>query len=317
MRAAIKKGDVKMRVGVIGTGKMGKNHVRVYSELRGVDEIYVYDVNKANAERMKEYGAVVVTDLNELLNKVEIASICASTQYHFELARKAIEKDVNILIEKPITVNAKEGRELINLLKGKDLVVGVGHIERFNPIVGEIKKIVSKPTYIEIKRHNPASKRITDTTVVEDLMIHDIDILFNVLMKNEKDFDIYSAGNGDLYKTLVVFKNTVASLSASRMASKKIRTIYIETEDFTLEGDFMSQEIYVYKKPEKYHIEDEKYMQENIIEKVLINKIEPLKVELKMFVDAVEKHKEFPVTPEQAVRNIELADFIRNKGNKI
>ena len=306
-----------MRVGVIGTGKMGKNHVRVYSELRGVDEIYVYDVNKENAKRMKEYGAKVVDDLDELLNKVDLASICASTKYHFEIAKKAIDKEVNILIEKPITANAEEGKKLVNLLKDKDIVVGVGHIERFNPIVGEIKKIVTNPVYIEIKRHNPASKRITDTTVVEDLMVHDIDILFNVIMNDKADFKIYSAGNSDLFKVLVVFDGTVASLSASRLASKKIRTIYIETEDFTLEGDFMSQEIYVYKKPEKYHIEDEKYTQENIIEKVLINKIEPLKVELKTFVDAVEKHKEFPVTPEQAVRNIELANFIRKNSNKI
>jgi len=300
-----------MKVGVIGTGTMGRNHVRVYSELKAVEEIYVFDLNKNRADRMKEYDAIICDSVEKLLNNVDAVSICVPTKYHFDVAKKVIEKNIHCLVEKPITLTVSEGEELLDLLRDKNLVVGVGHIERFNPIVNEIKKIIKNPYYIEIKRHNPASARITDSSVIEDLMIHDIDIVFNVLF-DENEYRIYSAGNSNLCNVIVTFGDSVTALSASRMASKKIRTIYIEEEDFTIEGDFMAQDIYIYRKPEKYRMENERYMQENIIEKVLVNKIEPLKVELKTFVDCVIKGKEFPVTPEQALKNLKICEEIKN-----
>jgi len=300
-----------MKVGVIGTGTMGRNHVRVYSELKAVEEIYVFDLNKNRADRMKEYDAIICDSVEKLLNNVDAVSICVPTKYHFDVAKKVIEKNIHCLVEKPITLTVSEGEELLDLLRDKNLVVGVGHIERFNPIVNEIKKIIKNPYYIEIKRHNPASARITDSSVIEDLMIHDIDIVFNVLF-DEDEYRIYSAGNSNLCNVIVTFGDSVTALSASRMASKKIRTIYIEEEDFTIEGDFMAQDIYIYRKPEKYRMENERYMQENIIEKVLVNKIEPLKVELKTFVDCVIKGKEFPVTPEQALKNLKICEEIKN-----
>lgn len=300
-----------MKVGVIGTGTMGRNHVRVYSELKAVEEIYVFDLNKDRADRMKEYDAIICDSVEKLLNNVDAVSICVPTKYHFDVAKKVIEKNIHCLVEKPITLTVSEGEELLDLLRDKKLVVGVGHIERFNPIVNEIKKIIKNPYYIEIKRHNPASARITDSSVIEDLMIHDIDIVFNVLF-DEDEYRIYSAGNSNLCNVIVTFGDSVTALSASRMASKKIRTIYIEEEDFTIEGDFMAQDIYIYRKPEKYRMENERYMQENIIEKVLVNKIEPLKVELKTFVDCVIKGKEFPVTPEQALKNLKICEEIKN-----
>ena len=156
-----------MKVGVIGTGTMGKNHVRVYSEFKAVEEIYVFDSNKDRADRMKEYDAIVCDSVEELLDNVDAVSICVPTKYHFEVARKVIEKDVHCLVEKPITLTVSEGEELLDL-KDRSLVVGVGHIERFNPIVNEIKKIIENPYYIEIKRHNPASARITDSSIIEE-----------------------------------------------------------------------------------------------------------------------------------------------------
>lgn len=300
-----------MKVGVIGTGTMGRNHVRVYSELKAVEEIYVFDLNKDRADRMKEYDAIICDSVEKLLDNVDAVSICVPTKYHFDVAKKVIEKNIHCLVEKPITLTVSEGEELLDLLRDKNLVVGVGHIERFNPIVNEIKKIIKNPYYIEIKRHNPASARITDSSVIEDLMIHDIDIVFNVLF-DENEYSIYSAGNSNLCNVIVTFGDSVTALSASRMASKKIRTMYIEDEDFTIEGDFMAQDIYIYRRPEKYSMENERYMQENIIEKVLVNKIEPLKVELKTFVDCVIKGKKFPVTPEQALKDLKICEEIKN-----
>jgi len=302
---------------------MGKNHVRIYSELKEVEEVYGFDVDKEKAKRLKEYGVIVCDSMEELLERVDVVSVCVPTKYHLEVAKRAIEKDVHCLIEKPITLTVKEGEELVNLLENKGLIVGIGHIERFNPITEEIEKIIENPLYVEIKRHNPASARITDSSIVEDLMIHDIDIVFNVLYKplqglrgrgaepHSGDYKLYSAGNNDLCKALIKFDSSIVSLSASRKASKKIRTVYIEEEDFTIEGDFMNQEIYVYRKPGKYDIENERYMQENIIEKVLVNKIEPLKEELKTFVRCVKKGEEFPITPAQALNNVRICEEIR------
>ncbi|TFH48136.1 MAG: Gfo/Idh/MocA family oxidoreductase, partial [Methanothrix sp.] len=164
-----------MDVGVIGVGAMGRNHVRVYSELKGVDTVYVYDPVTENAERSREF-ATICKSLPELLGKVDAVSICVPTRYHFDTAKKVIDAGVNCLIEKPITLTVEEGLQLLRIIEGKELVVGVGHIERFNPIVAEMTKIAQRPDYVAIKRHNPTSSRITDASVVEDLMIHDIDI---------------------------------------------------------------------------------------------------------------------------------------------
>lgn len=298
-----------MNIGVIGTGSMGRNHVRVYSERKDVERVYVYDINKENMKKMEEYGAIVCDSMEYLLNRVDAVSVCVSTKHHLNIAKRAIEEDVHCLIEKPITSTVREGEELLNLLEDRDLTVGVGHIERFNPIVGEIKKIVKNPLYVEMKRHNPTSARITDSTIVDDLMVHDIDIVFNVLF--DGNYDLYSAGNIDLCTALIKFNSSIIFLSASRKASKKIRTIYIEEEDMSIEGDFMNQDIYVYRKPGKYSVEDERYVQENIIEKVLVNKVEPLKEELKTFVDCVKHEREFPITPVQALNNLRICEEIR------
>lgn len=299
-----------MKVGVIGTGTMGKNHARVYSELKGVEDVYVFDLNKTNVTEMRKMGFVVCDSMNELLDYVEAVSICVPTKHHLAAAKAAIEKNVPCLIEKPVTISVEEGEELVNILKNKSLIVGVGQIERFNPIINEIKKMVVNPFFVELRRHNPLSSRVTDSSVVEDLMIHDIDIVFNVLFNNSK-YKIYSGGTADVCKAMVTFDSSIASISASRRSCKKIRSIYIEDEDFTIEGDFMAQEIYTYWKPEKYGMDREKYTQENIIEKVLVNKVEPLKVELRTFVDCVKKNVQFPVTPEQALNNLRICEEIK------
>lgn len=299
-----------MDVGVIGVGAMGRNHVRVYSELKGVGDLYVFDPNPENAARAGELATICASQ-EELLSRAEAVSICVPTRDHFEVAREAIRAGIGCLIEKPITLRVEEGERLLDLLQGEDITVGVGHIERFNPIVEEIRRIARRPDYVSIKRHNPTSSRITDASVVEDLMIHDIDILFNVLFRGEEEYRIYSAGSRNVCEAMVVFRGSVAALSASRLASKKFRTLYAEAEEFTTEGDFMTQEVYIYRKPGKYGVENERYLQENIIEKVLVNKVEPLKVELKAFLEAVSDSRPFPVTPQQALMNLRICEKIR------
>jgi len=306
-----------MEIGVIGAGTMGRNHVRIYSELKDIGKVYIYDVNGDAAKRMGEqYGeGVIVSDsMDSLLEKVDAVSICAPTKYHFEIARKAVEKGISCLIEKPICLTSREGEKLLKVINIKDdLVVGVGHIERFNPIVKEIMNLIISPKYMEIRRHNPASSRITDADVVSDLMIHDIDLVWNHFM-NGISYELYSFWDSDLCKAITRFGNCTVSLSASRIACKKIRAIYIEDDEFSIDGDFMNQDIYIYRKPQKYRENNSRYVQENIIEKVLVNKVEPLKEELKTFVKCVKEGKQFPVTAEQAVLNLRIVEEIKEKG---
>jgi predicted dehydrogenase len=297
-----------MDVGVIGVGTMGKNHVRVYSELRGVNSLGIYDVNTRAAKELGEkHGATVYGSIGELLDNSDAVSVAVPTQFHSSVVMQVFSKKKSVLIEKPICATAGEAKQLMKKAP-EGIIIGVGHIERFNPIVAEIKKIINKPLYVELKRHNPASARITGSSVVEDLMIHDIDILLNVFFENP--CDIHSVGNADVMSVLMNCNGIPVSLSASRRASKKIRLFYVEDADFTIEGNFMTQEVNIYRKPGQYQIEAERYVQENIIEKVMVNTVEPLKRELETFIDCVNKNRPFPITAEQAIRNLEFCEKI-------
>jgi len=298
-----------MDVGVIGVGTMGRNHVRIYSELKSVNSLGIYDVNAEAAKDLgKKHGATVYTSIGELLDHSDAVSVVVPTQFHSKVVGEVFKKKKSVLIEKPICATSKEAKQLMKAAP-EGITVGVGHIERFNPIVAEIKKIVKKPLYIEMKRHNPTSARITGSSVVEDLMIHDIDILLNEFFPDP--CDIHSVGNDDVMSVLMKCNTIPVALSASRKASKKIRLFYIEDEDFTIEGDFMTQEVTIHRKPGQYQIEAQRYVQENIIEKVMVGKVEPLKQELATFIDCVKNQRPFPITPEQAIRNLEFCEKVR------
>jgi len=255
------------------------------------------------------HGATACESISNLLSRTDAVSLCVPTQYHLQVARQVIAAGVHALIEKPICSTTAEGRALLSAIPD-DLVVGVGHIERFNPVVPEIRKIIRKPLYMEMKRHNPTSARVTGTSVVDDLMIHDIDIALHAFFHG-KPSSLVSAGNDDVCSALMRWGETPVYLSTSRKSSKKIRMCYIEEEEFTIEGDFMAQEIYVHKKPGQYALVDDRYVQENIIEKVMVNKLEPLKVELSTFLSCAAQGKPFPITPTEAVENLEICEEIR------
>lgn len=297
-----------MDVGVIGVGVMGRNHVRIYSELKKVNSLGIYDVNAEAAKALGEkHGATVYGSISELLDNSDAVSVVVPTQFHASVVGEVFAKKRSVLIEKPICATSAQAKALMKTAP-EGITIGVGHIERFNPIIAEIKKIVKNPLYFEMKRHNPTSSRITGSSVVEDLMIHDIDILINEFFPNP--CDIHSVGNADVMSVLMKCDNIPVVLSASRKSSKKIRLFYVEDEDFTIEGNFMSQEVTIHRKPGQYRVEDQRYVQENIIEKVMVGKVEPLKRELETFIDCAEKGKPFPITPEQAIRNLEFCEKV-------
>lgn len=300
-----------MKVGVIGTGTMGKNHARIYSELKEVDSLYIYDLNQKAAQMIsKPTGGILCDSIEKLLDAVDAVSICVPTHYHYDVALKCVDENIHFLLEKPICSSSIQAAKLLSEIP-ESLITGVGHIERFNPIVTEIRNILKNPLYIECKRHNPDSSRITDSTVVEDLMIHDIDVVFSLIDKS--DYSIRAIGDRDICSVIIQFPGVFVHLSASRKSSKKIRDIYIEEESSTIEGNFMAQEIFIYKKPGQYNSEAERYVQENIIEKVLVNKLEPLKVELREFISSVKQKAPFPVSLQDGYNNLKICEEIRSQ----
>ncbi|HLC69336.1 MAG TPA: Gfo/Idh/MocA family oxidoreductase [Candidatus Bilamarchaeaceae archaeon] len=306
-----------MKVGVIGTGYMGKNHLRVYSELRGVDEIYLYDTDKNAAQEAAKQFNAHATDMGELLRQAEAVSVCTPTETHYEIAKRMLENGTHCLIEKPLAVTPEEARRIEALVKKSSAIVGVGHIERFNPAVHEVKRILDKPFYMEMERHNPHFGRIEDTDVISDLMIHDIDNIWNYWFRGKK-YRILGAGGIrkkllELVAVLVDFEGCVVKLSGSRLASTKIRKVMVEQEEKTLMGDLMTQEVYVYKKTLAAKVENMRYSQESAIDKVMISKIEPLRLELKTFLDCAKNSKPFPISVQDAVRALEVADEIRKR----
>lgn len=298
-------------VGVIGVGLMGRNHVRVYSELKNVRDVFIFDPDLKTSETIAlQHDAKVTHCLEELLKNVEAVSVCVPTQFHLQVTEKVLKKGIHALIEKPICQTVEQATQLISQIPD-EITVGVGHIERFNPIIREIQKIIVDPLYMEFKRHNPTSSRITQGSVVEDLMIHDIDIVTNCLFSSYPD--ICTRGNADVAAVIAQYDTTPVYLSASRKSSKKIRMLHIEQEDLTIEGDFMTQEIFVHRKPDRYIVENDRYVQENIVEKVQVAKKEPLLTELQTFLNCVEKDQQFPVTPEQGLKNLMICADIQRK----
>ena len=274
-----------MRVGVIGAGVMGQNHLRVSSELKQVTEVLVHDVRQEAAEAAaRRVGATVAGSLEALLEAADAVSICVPTPYHLETAERVAEAGVPMLIEKPICATVEEGERLLEVLP-RGLAVGVGQIERFNPIVGEIRKIVQGAA---LRRAEAAQSGLDP-----DHRDHDRGGPDDPRHRHpgprplsRSPYRVASAGDGDICSALFRFDGCHAYLSASRKSSKKIRSIYIEEEERTIEGDFMAQEIYVHRKPGQYAAESDRYVQENIIEKVLVNRVEPLRVELTAFLAA-------------------------------
>lgn len=308
-----------MNVGVIGVGVQGSRYARVYSELKMVDNVYVFDSYKDRMiEVSNRYGCVPSKDIDTMINDVDAVSICTPTSTHANFVEMMISDGVPFIVEKPFTDDFSLARKLIDLKNttSGELICGVGHIERFNPIVGEIKDLIHHPKYVEIKRHNPSSVRgVGVTNVVDDLMIHDIDVIFNVFFKSIP-YTIQAVGNRDvcsvIFKFFINDEIVPVYLSASRMASRKTRSIYIENSQWTIDGNYMTQEVYIHRYPRKYvAIENKTYHQESVVDKVELGKIEPLRVELKTFLECVLTGSNFPITLEESAENVEICETIK------
>lgn len=242
-----------LKVGVLGAGHLGKIHLRLLKESQKYQLIGFYDPDIITGEKVsEEFGYKYFENINDLILAVDVIDIVTPTLYHFESAKKAIEKGKHVFIEKPITTTLKEAQELLSL-EAKHKVKGqVGHVERFNPAFTAVKKAIKKPMFIETHRLAEFNPRGTDVPVVLDLMIHDIDAILSVV--NSKVTQINASGvsvisqSPDIANARLEFENgCVANLTASRISLKNMRKSRFFQKDAYISIDFLEKKVEVVK----------------------------------------------------------------------
>ncbi len=290
--------DTIIRYGVVGAGHMGAYHINVLSSLNNINFVGVFDIDKKKLQIVKEkYNLKEFSSLEELLEKCDAISIAVPTTLHYSLAKKALEKGVHILVEKPICQTIEQAEELIAIAKAKKLTLHVGHVERFNGAVQELHNIVEKPLLWESRRLGPNLGRIQDVGVVLDLMIHDIDICLRTIKSKVTDINAHAtflpgSTNEDVAVCQLKFENgCVAILTTSRVTQEKIRTLCISQENCYIFLDFTTQDLQLHRQAtsgaltskEKIH-----YRQESLIERLFIHKENPLASEIKYFIKCIQ-----------------------------
>ncbi|MDD5274687.1 MAG: Gfo/Idh/MocA family oxidoreductase [Methylovulum sp.] len=236
----------KLKCAVIGTGYLGKFHAEKYASLPDCELVAVVDIDEAAAQAVAvKYGAAVLTEYEDLLGAVDAVSIVVPTTLHHRVARDFLNSGVHVLVEKPITVTVAEADELIAIAKEKNLVLQVGHLERFNPAVLGLDKD-EKPLFIESHRLSPFNPRANDVSVVLDLMIHDIDIILALVDSEVERIDasgtaVLTQGT-DIANARLLFKNgCVANVTASRISMKLERKMRMFRPSSYVSVDFQNR----------------------------------------------------------------------------
>jgi len=293
----------KLRVGVIGVGHIGKNHARLYAELPGAQFTAIYDVDQARAREVaNEFGVPAAASLPEFMEQVDAASVATPTSTHFEIARELLTRDKHLLIEKPIAENTAHASELAELAAGRRLVLQVGHVERFNPVLSALEKHLTNPRFIEAHRLSPYPNRSTDIGVVLDLMIHDLEIILHLVRSPVQTIDavgvpVLSRGE-DIANARLRFENgCVANITSSRISPEQMRKIRVFQENAYLSLDYHNQSGEMHRRTAQGITREE----------VEIEREEPLKRQLASFIDCARTGRAPKVSGFQAAAALELA----------
>ena len=247
----------KARYAVIGTGHLGRFHAEKYASLPDCDLAGVVDTNLPAAKELAErLHTRAFSDYHELLGEVDAVSIAVPTHLHHAIASDCLAAGVDCLIEKPITVTLAEADDLIGKARANDCLIQVGHLERFNPAVLELARHLDSPRFIESHRLAPFNPRANDVSVVLDLMIHDIDIILDVVDSEVDRIDASGTDvltrDIDIANARIVFQNgCVANVTASRVSQKSERKMRIFQEDAYLSVDFGDRVFKRYHKGDK------------------------------------------------------------------
>jgi predicted dehydrogenase len=295
---------------------MGVNHARVYAECNEVDLVGVAD---ADAERVREVADEYDTrprPTTALLEATDIVSVAVPTRYHARIARQALEAGVDVLVEKPFVRDVEEGAELAALAREQDAVLQVGHIERFNPAVSALFDLVEDVDVLSVRadRVGPPVERDGRDDVVMDLMIHDIDIVLSLLDGAVESVSAVGTANGQYSTAQLTFDTgVVGTLTASRVNQKRARKLTVVGAEQLVEVDYFDQSIRVHRQSEPSYETtngDITYQQKRVTEHPFVDTREPLKCELEAFVEASRTDSTPRVTPEDALRAVEMAHTI-------
>ena len=243
-----------LRVGVVGVGYLGKFHAEKYVGMDDVDLVGVVDINPTTANEVADrMGTTAYTNYTELIGQVDAVSVVVPTSEHFRVARDYLKNGIDLLIEKPMTTTLEEADELIAIAESQELIIQVGHLERFNQAVVALKGILKKPMFIESHRLSLFSDRATDVSVVLDLMIHDIDLISN--FAQSELISAHAAGvpvvsnEVDIANARLEFESgCVANVTASRISIKNERKTRLFQKDCYISVDFIEQNITVIRK---------------------------------------------------------------------
>ena len=246
-----------LKAGVVGCGHLGKIHTKLLFQSENYKLIGVYDINaELSNEIAKEYGCKAYTGFEEMLNDIEVLDIVTPTPFHFNYAKKAIDKGIHLFIEKPVCSNTEESTELLRLSESNNIKIQVGHVERFNPAYIKVEENISKPMFIESHRLAKFNPRGTDVSVVLDLMIHDIDIILNSVKSPVKTISSNGisviSDSPDIANARIEFENgCVANLTASRVSLKNMRKSRFFQAGKYISVDFLKREAEVIEIDEK------------------------------------------------------------------
>ncbi len=322
----------KIRTAVVGAGKMGKIHAKVYDQLKQSDFVGVVDIDEKKAAKLAaKYGCSAHTDCLDLIGKVDAVTIATPTVNHLEIAEVFIDSGVAVMIEKPLAATVAKGKRIVELARERDVVVAVGHSERCNPVVQAMKRLEIEPKFIEANRISPYPFRSTDIGVVLDVMIHDIDIILSLAASKIKKVDAVGvavmAEHEDICNARIVFENgCIANVTASRLALKTERKVRVFSRQAYLSMDYFKKSGIVIKTDP--NIDVVKWIRErkaagdfNLltvnwpdllhIEELEIDDREPLRVEQELFLAAVGDRSLAPeVSAEDGLAALECAEMI-------
>lgn len=298
-----------LKVGVIGVGAMGRHHARVYADIPNVELVGVADLDHTRAVTIADlYQTRAFSDYRDLLSQnIDAVSICVPTSFHHRIALEVIGAGVNLLVEKPLASTLEDAREIINAAKSNDVVLQVGHIERFNPVINVVKKVMEGEEIISIDlvRVGPHPPRVKDVGVVVDIGTHDIDLIRFLSGADFAKINAVIASPHNEFEDAAVLsfrlKNgTIASVVTNRLTPFKIREIKVATKTKLIYGNLLTQQVLEYS---HYTADHESYKLRNLH----VPFGEPLRLELKSFVDAVKNDRIPEVTGEDGLKSLEVA----------
>lgn len=301
--------DRPERIGVIGVGHLGQHHARIYTELLDAQLVGVADCNLERARFIGDnLGVPAYDSLEDLIRRKspDAISIVVPTSQHYEIAKAALESGIHVLVEKPVTMRPEEAGELLKIADSKNLVLQVGHIERFNSAIRYISQIQCEPIYLDSRRAGPFSSRINDVGVVLDLMIHDIDIVMSLVPSPISRIAATGAciftKHEDIADAQITFENgVVAHILVSRCAEKKCRQLEIVERERQITINYELQTVQI----SRYVNNPEGQLE--IRETPVFPKSEPLKLELADFVRCVREKRPPLVGIRDGKRALEVA----------